>query len=302
MASSSSPGSISTGQKSRGEAHLDPHIAAQDPVEQLAHAFHVPHEVDRLGIERPAARECQQLSGEPGPALDRLVHRVENALAALRVRLAVEHLQAAGDGHEQEFEIVRHPAGELPDRLHLLRLPQLLLRARERGRSRPLGGDVPAGGIDQLTFRCRDPGDQAPGPVPVSAAILERGQDRTRRLLQHGQRRGVVVRVDQVEQGGAGHPVGRPAEDGRPGRVAGAEYACRVQDQQQVPRIVPGPVALGDRLRHAGLERLVQAPQLLLAARALDEVGRLPRQHVQPAQGAFRRLMRLAPVRRDHAQ
>ena len=63
----------------------------------------------------------------PAPRCGGLAHAVHEALAPRRVGLPVQHLEAAGDHHQQIVEVVRHAAGELPDRLDLLRLPQRLL-------------------------------------------------------------------------------------------------------------------------------------------------------------------------------
>ena len=47
-------------------------------------------------------------------------------------RFVNEHLGVAMDGHQQVVEVVRDAAGEPADRLHLLRLPQLLLTLAQR--------------------------------------------------------------------------------------------------------------------------------------------------------------------------
>ena len=47
------------------------HVAAQAAVEQLAHAADLAREVDRLGLQRLAPREGEQLARQPGAALRR---------------------------------------------------------------------------------------------------------------------------------------------------------------------------------------------------------------------------------------
>jgi len=45
--------------------------------------------------------------------------------ARISLRTIRDQLGVANDGSEQVIEIVRHAAGELTDRFHLLRVPQL---------------------------------------------------------------------------------------------------------------------------------------------------------------------------------
>ena len=45
---------------------------------------------------------------------------------------ALERLRIAADDHQQIVEIMSHAAGELSERLHLLRLAELLVGAIER--------------------------------------------------------------------------------------------------------------------------------------------------------------------------
>ena len=69
----------------------------------------------------------------PGGAIGGLhdLLRVGAPLVSVREVLD-EHLGVAVDGHQQIVEVVRDAAGEPSDRLHLLRLPQLLLALLQR--------------------------------------------------------------------------------------------------------------------------------------------------------------------------
>ena len=103
------------------------HVAPEAAVEQLAHGPDLPREVDGLGPERLPPRKRQELAGQSGAAFGGLAHAVHEAPAPRRVGLPIQHLEAAGDHHQQIVEVVRHAPGELTDRLDLLGLPQALL-------------------------------------------------------------------------------------------------------------------------------------------------------------------------------
>ena len=74
----------------------------------------------------------RQRRGTPGGALrgdDVAIDIGEPPLAQPRA----DHLHRAGDARQQIVEVVREATGQLADRLHLLRLPQLLLGAHQLG-------------------------------------------------------------------------------------------------------------------------------------------------------------------------
>ena len=56
-------------------------------------------------------------------------HAVHEPATTVRIGLAVEHVEAAGDHHQQIVEVVRHAAGQLSDGFDLLGLPKRLLDA-----------------------------------------------------------------------------------------------------------------------------------------------------------------------------
>ena len=65
--------------------------------------------------------------GEAGRTLDCLARAVQEARRLVRPALLdppPDHFQAAADRLEHIVEIMRDPSGKLPDRLHLLALPQ----------------------------------------------------------------------------------------------------------------------------------------------------------------------------------
>ncbi len=102
-------------------------------------------DVEDLRLQRLPAGKGQQLRGELGGALDGLGDGVDIAAAALLRQLApAQEVGGRADDGEQIVEVVRDTAGELADRLHLLRLPQRFLAA------------AALGDVDQLRHRARD--------------------------------------------------------------------------------------------------------------------------------------------------
>jgi hypothetical protein len=100
-------------------------------------------EVDDLRAQRLLAREGEELLGQPPAALRRALRRVDQAMQALIVADAGgDEVEIAGDRRQQVVEVMRDAAGELADRLHLLRLLQRHLRALQRLH---LGGEPPVG-------------------------------------------------------------------------------------------------------------------------------------------------------------
>ena len=75
------------------------------------------------------ARKRQQPLGQRSAALGALQGAIDQTMQLGIVRHALaQQIEIAHHGHQQVVEVVRDAAGELADRLHLLRLPQLFLR------------------------------------------------------------------------------------------------------------------------------------------------------------------------------
>ncbi len=104
------------------ELHLDGDVAAKRARKHVLHRAQVQRETHRLGIDRAAARERQQVSREAGAAGDRASHRVENVLPLLARPAALQNLDAAREHRKQVVEIVCDSAGQLAQRLQALRL------------------------------------------------------------------------------------------------------------------------------------------------------------------------------------
>ncbi len=113
---------------------LDPDPAADQRADQLRHGFDLGADVEDLGFQRLPAGERQQLAGQLGGPFHRLRNRVDVAAAALfRQIAAAQEIGRGADDGQKIVEIMRHAAGELPDRFHLLRLAQRFLAAAAFG-------------------------------------------------------------------------------------------------------------------------------------------------------------------------
>ena len=107
---------------------VDPDPAADEGTDELGHGLDLRADIEHLRLQRLPARECQQLSGQLGGALHGFGNRVDVAAAAfLRQFAAAQEVGRGADDGQEIVEIVRHAAGQLPDRFHLLRLAQRFL-------------------------------------------------------------------------------------------------------------------------------------------------------------------------------
>ena len=107
---------------------VDPDPAADEGTDELGHGLDLRADIEHLRLQRLPAGKCQQLTGQLGSALHGLGNRVDVAPAALfRQFAAAQEVGRGADDGQEIVEIVRHAAGQLPDRFHLLRLAQRFL-------------------------------------------------------------------------------------------------------------------------------------------------------------------------------
>ena len=257
------------------QRRLDPHRRAQGAVEQLRHARHQAVHVHRLRGERLAAREGEEARGErrrpPRPA-----HRVDGRAPQPRRVLGqvpLQDLQVADHHLEQVVEVVRDAAGELAHRLHLLRLPELLLRRLQLRLARLVGGDVAGDAVEAVAFPSRGPGQPVDRPVPVAAAVLEMRHAGPGGPLHRGVARFGVVRLEEAVEAVADQLLRPVAERRRPGRVDRPDAAIEPQHQQQVARVAPDPVAL-PRARPDRRLQLLLGALLLVDIEHRDDAAR----------------------------
>ncbi len=113
----------------RGD-HRQVHVLADQPSEHRLHPGHHRVEVQHLRLEHLLAAEREQLLGERGGAVGGGAHQGGVAVdRLLGAESRDDELRATGDHGEQIVEVVSDPPSELPDRIHLLRLAELLLEA-----------------------------------------------------------------------------------------------------------------------------------------------------------------------------
>ncbi len=246
----------------------------QRALQQVAHAAHQLHQVDRLQVELLAAGEGQHALGQDRAALGALHGIVDQPRNARIVvgHIAAQQVEAAQHHGQQIVEIVRHAAGQLADRLDLLRLHQRLARAVEGDLRRPALGDVARdlGEAQQAARRIadgvdHDVGEEAravlaqPPRLGLEATLAFGNGKAARRLSAHAILLGVEARemladdlgrLIALDALGAAVPV---ADDAR-----GIEHVDRV---------------VGDAF-HQPPEKLLAAPQLFFR---LAPLGKVPR-------------------------
>jgi hypothetical protein len=126
-----------------GGKHDDADVRAQRTVQQVGHVVDQLGNGHGLGIEVLPAREGQHALGEDGAPLRGLPgvghQRRDPGIVA---DAPLDELQAAQHRRQQVVEIVRDAAGQLADRLHLLRLEQRFPRRVEMLLGLPPFGEV----------------------------------------------------------------------------------------------------------------------------------------------------------------
>jgi hypothetical protein len=236
--------------------------------------------VERLRPQHLAPGEGEKLLGQLLAAPRRAHGRLGQALHALDLLGPTQHhVEPADDDGEQVVEVVRHAAGELPDRFHFLGLAQSLLGEALVGAVHQDAGD-PRRRIALVADPApeRDPAHLSVG-APDAALEVERAGLASRRESALGD---VAVLLDDVRDQALSVPVrARLAvpedgvEAGRAPRRADAvievpgRHAGGVEGEGE--GLVSGldlPRALG----HAPLEILVGEPELRLSPLALQEM------------------------------
>ena len=109
-------------------------LGSNQPAQHRFGAAHDVVDLDRHRLQHLTPAEGEELAGERGPPVRGTPDLADVAReVGVVVRLREDQLAVADDDGEQIVEVVRHPAGEPPDGLHALRLPQFLFQAYARG-------------------------------------------------------------------------------------------------------------------------------------------------------------------------
>jgi len=109
-------------------------VLADQPPQHFADVGDHLVQVKHHGLDQLAPGESQELASQSGGTLTRLPNFLQAGQNGRRRRgIGNDQLGLAHDHGEQIVEVVRHPARQPPDRLHLLRLHCLLLDAPQFG-------------------------------------------------------------------------------------------------------------------------------------------------------------------------
>ena len=152
------------------QLNVDADISRDRRRQNITEAVEAFPEVDGFWLERPPASKSQQSASQIFGAGGRDFDRVNRAFVLWVTQPALEVLRIAAYDHQHVVEVVGDAAGQLAERVHLLRLRQLLLRALQRELAFAAFGDVAGdlGKAGQFAFFIVDGVDDDAGPKPRS--------------------------------------------------------------------------------------------------------------------------------------
>ena len=176
-------------------------VFADEPPQHFFEIRNQGVETDDSGLQHLTAAEREELLGQAGGTLARLMNFVD--VAATRVvRSEVGHQQIgiAADGREDVVEVVCHATRQAPDRLHFLRQDDLFLEQPAIGHVAIVVdncGDARI--VEQIG---QHPFQMTPGPVLVLDARgnVEAGAGARSHLLETQQDGGPVIGVDELHR------------------------------------------------------------------------------------------------------
>ena len=238
------------------------------------HAIHLADDrvqIDDARLDDLAPREEQQLAGEGGGALAGALDLLECRPVRMVGRdLAENDVGVALDDGQQVVEVVGDAAGEAADRLHLLRLQELLFELLALG---DVDADRPRRPLRQRAFA----GDVRPGDRPLGAVLAGDRQlpvaefdARRRHVAPHP---GPLDRIgdEAVDEAGVGqHVVGGEAGDALALAVPEDEVAVVVERRHQDRHVLDD----GLEPAAAGAQGFLGEPRVGDVADHADEAGR----------------------------
>ncbi len=115
-----------------------------------------------MGERRGAVRRCH-----------RRVDVTRNVVGSSLIETGLQQIQRSHDSSQEIVEVVRDPAGQLPDRLHLLRLKQRLLGGLQPFGCGLLRGHVAGNRIISILIGHAGPRQPAVRAILVAKAALE---------------------------------------------------------------------------------------------------------------------------------
>ena len=109
-------------------------VAPEQLVEQVTHRQDEVVQVERHGMIDAATTERHQVVGQRRGAVGRALHRVDAGSRTLEHgQVVLEQLDLSAHDRQHVVEVVGDAARQAPDRLHLLRVDELLLQTLALG-------------------------------------------------------------------------------------------------------------------------------------------------------------------------
>ena len=260
----------------------DLHPLAHEPVQQMREVRQNAARIERLEFQRLLAREGEKLADESRRALGVLADLLEiGPVGIVPAASDAQEVAMARDRGEEVVEVMRDPARELADRLHLLALHELRLERLELGRvvqhrdgaqavrgldarqvDLGMGLGLAAGDAHRLGMRQAAPGQG--GVDPVAHAPPETAHEGVepragRDLAAEEMARGAVGLLDDAARGEPQHGDGKVLEEvvgrRRRARLSGhhAHHPCPVARPDIVEFHPRAPVAGCGLARGGGL-------------------------------------------------
>ena len=147
------------------------HVLAQQPAQHFLELAHEGVQVYHARLQHLLAAEGEQLAGEPGGAIRRLVNLVRIlAPRVLGSQILEQQVGVPRDRGEDVVEVVRDTPRQSPHGFHLLRLAQLLLQQDALGDVPPDAQDTDEPVVAQLG-RGRELGEAVIAPARMDAEL-----------------------------------------------------------------------------------------------------------------------------------
>ncbi len=243
--------------RARSEGGHELYVLADHPPEDELHVAYDRAQLDDRRREDLPPAEREELPREPRRVLERRGDVLEVLPALLVAReVAEEELRVALDDGQDVVEVVGDPSGEPPDRLHLLRLAELLLEELAVGDIDARADEAREGPIREEPRRAALE-DRA--PLAVGAPEPVEGLEGTPRLQGGAALRETalpVLRVDAPRPALAGLVLEPASREGEPGLADVLERAVRARE----PDHDGGAVGHRPEARLALAERLLRRP------------------------------------------
>ena len=204
--------------------------------------------------------------GQGGRALrrsDRPLHEPERLGRTPALDAPPRQLQTGDDPGKHVVEVMGDAARQLPHRLHLLALPQLLLEL-------PAIRDVSTRGVERIAFGHEGPIDLPPRVFGVTQPEVDMLGRRLRCERPGGEQ--AIFGMNELGERVTQQSILPVTQERRPRRIYGAQCPVAPNHGDQVEGKIPNAVPLAGALLHAGFERPRQLLKLLFGALRIGNV------------------------------